>query len=177
MYALIAIFDRDSRKQIKELWDYLNREGISDYAFQVENREPHLTIADFEFIDSTNLQSIENFVRNVPTPTLTIAGISSFLETNIITLSIDKKQALVTWHDNFYNILSEIVDRESFYSPKNWLPHITIANRVSCDKLGIAFELSHRIWSKKEVEISALQVIKINKFDVEVIAQFDCNLS
>ncbi|MER2261479.1 MAG: hypothetical protein ABS934_05640 [Psychrobacillus sp.] len=51
MFGIIALFDDQLNKRILKLWQELNDESISSYAFEVNDRKPHITIASYSKLD------------------------------------------------------------------------------------------------------------------------------
>ena len=43
MYGVVALFDEKTENIIKVIWEELREQSISFYAYEVEDRRPHIT--------------------------------------------------------------------------------------------------------------------------------------
>ncbi|MBM7636365.1 2'-5' RNA ligase family protein [Streptococcus saliviloxodontae] len=174
MYALVMCLDHKSQKEVKKVWKQLAAESLSHYAYEVREREPHVTLASFDYLDETILKNLSLLTRKTDCLRVKISHIGAFVGAPMITLNIDKSKDLIYFHEQVHQILETIVDKKSLYSPANWLPHITFANRISHDKLEKVFNRCHDFWKLKEVDILSLKVIEIvvDEKLINVVAEF-----
>lgn len=99
MYAVIACFDTKTESTIRTLWYELKVRGISEYAFEVENRTPHVTLASYETL------MVEPFIHQMdawyPMQSgfeVMFQSIGSFLSTSILYLAPVVDEALLHFH-------------------------------------------------------------------------------
>lgn len=99
MYAVIACFDTKTESTIRTLWYELKVRGISEYAFEVENRTPHVTLASYETL------MVEPFIQQMdawyPMQSgfeVMFQSIGSFLSTSILYLAPVVDEALLHFH-------------------------------------------------------------------------------
>lgn len=125
------------QKAIKDFWKELSDAQLSQYAYEVTDREPHITLASFD--EGTPKDDIIKSLEDLTLPNspidISFTSIGSFINANIIFLSPIKNQQMTQLHSNIHRQLGTYIDKNSLYSPNNWVPHLTIANRIAEDKL------------------------------------------
>ncbi|KXU15971.1 hypothetical protein SORDD17_00791 [Streptococcus oralis] len=144
--------------------------GLSDYAYEVKNREPHLTLASLEKLDLATIQSIMKKLSVHYAPIkLNISSISSFLGSPIITLNPVKTLELTAFHADLHGKISNYIAPFSAYLPQYWVPHLTLANRVAEDKLASAY--FHCLYHCPPIsgQLTGIKLIKIGNGQVEDI--------
>lgn len=57
MYGLIALFDEKTEQIIKDIWKELKEQSISFYAYEVEDRIPHITLASYNDLNQSFLHN------------------------------------------------------------------------------------------------------------------------
>lgn len=141
MYGLIAIFDEKTEQVIKDIWKELKEKSISSYAYEVENRRPHITLASYNHIIKTEfIKQMDEFYNDKPTIDITFNSIGSFLNSGALFFSPTVTRELMEFHSNHHKYLKQFNDDpNSLYIPDNWIPHCTLANRLSPKKLSEAF--------------------------------------
>lgn len=137
MFALIMTLDDNLQATIKEFWKELSDAQLSQYAYEVTDREPHITLASFD--EGTPKDDIIKSLEVLTLPNspidISFTSIGSFINANIIFLSPIKNQQMTQLHSNIHRQLGTYIDKNSLYSPNNWVPHLTIANRIAENKL------------------------------------------
>lgn len=164
MYAVILTFDEQTEIRIKKIWQELEEQGISDYASQVQNRKPHLTLASYEEI--ANLEVFEKqfnlFYRQVSSLPIHFSTLGSFLQSGTLFLSPVVTQSLFSLHQAYYQEF-RVWSAQKLYRPEHWIPHVTLANYLSADKLQEAFAFCQGRLSNLEGCITGVQLIEISK--------------
>ncbi|WP_367006257.1 2'-5' RNA ligase family protein [Streptococcus sp. ZY19097] len=91
MYAIIATLDETTNQKIRNLWQELKDMSLSDYAYQVRDREPHITLADFETIAVEEVLESLGDKLNLTLPLeLSFQAIGSFWGSSIVFLGPTK---------------------------------------------------------------------------------------
>lgn len=142
MYGLIALFDDTTEKLVKKLWKELKDKSISFYAYEVEDRRPHITLASYNRLNKPNfIEQMETFYEDKSAIEITFSTIGSFLNSGALFYSPIVTKGLIELHSNHHNNFEEFNDDpNSLYLPDNWIPHCTIANRLPPEKLSEAFD-------------------------------------
>ncbi|MGT2754034.1 2'-5' RNA ligase family protein [Streptococcus ovis] len=164
MYAVILTFDEQIEDRIKKIWQELEEQGISDYASQVQNRKPHLTLASYEEIANVEVfeKQFNLFYRQVPSLTVQFSSLGSFLQSATLFLSPVVTQSLFVLHQAHYQTFHQW-SAQNLYSPEHWIPHVTLANYLSADQLQEAFAFCQGRLSNLEGCITGVQLIEISK--------------
>lgn len=141
MYGVIAKFDENTDQIIKDIWRELREKSISFYADEVVNRVPHITLASYgeininEFIDEIN-----SFYDDKKGFEIIFNSIGSFLNSGTLFLSPVVNSQLLEFHTHHHKYFQKYNDNpNSLYLPDKWLPHCTLANRLTPEKLSEAF--------------------------------------
>lgn len=163
MYALLAILDEDTNQQIQKLYQDLKKQNLSNYAFETEGYIPHITLADFENLSLEKVIDIlsTKLLVSHPIP-INFSSLGSFLGTNIVFLSPVKTPSLIQLHMNIHELLADYITEDSLYRPENWVPHLTLANRIEDVKFLKLYQISHQHFSQMQSHIIGLKLIKIN---------------
>ncbi|WEG10900.1 2'-5' RNA ligase family protein [Pullulanibacillus sp. KACC 23026] len=141
MYGMITLFDEKTEQFIKDIWELLRKFGISSYAFEVEDRRPHLTLASYSDIDGAAfMDKMKRVYENKKALPITFSTIGSFIGSGTLFYSPTHTSDLMDFHCQHHRQFEDFAsDADSLYSPDKWIPHCTIANRLSPDKLMEAF--------------------------------------
>lgn len=141
MYALIALFDEKTEQAIKEIWKDLKENSISSYAYEVEDRRPHITLASYNDINMPEfVKQLDEFYNDKPTLDITLNSIGSFLNSGALFFSPTVTRPLIEFHSNHHKYFKQYNENpNSLYLPDSWIPHCTLANRLSPQKLSEAF--------------------------------------
>ena len=163
MYGLISIFDEFTEQLIKNIWKELKENSISSYAYEVEDRIPHITFASYNNLDITDfIEQMDVIYSNRSVIDIQFSTIGSFLNSCTLFFSPTVTKELFELHSNHHMIFERFNDNpNSLYLPGNWIPHCTIANRLSQEKLIEAFNYC----SKRQSTIIG-QIVKMALIDV-----------
>lgn len=140
-YALVGHFNHAMENTILEIWKELNDKGISNYGFTYEGRKPHLTLADFE---TDSVEEIKDIIRGLKVNHINIRlqSISNFLGTQTIMYNIFPSSKLLDFHKYITKELDAYIPSDSLYRKDNWVPHTTIASRLSDDNMLKAYSMA-----------------------------------
>ncbi|MET0959895.1 MAG: 2'-5' RNA ligase family protein [Psychrobacillus psychrotolerans] len=176
MYGLIAIFDEKTEQTIKHIWKELKEKSISSYAYEVENRRPHITLASYNDINKTEfINKMDEFYKDKPTIDIMFNSIGSFLNSGALFFSPIVTRELLEFHSNHHKYFKQFNnDPTSLYLPNNWIPHCTLANRLFPNKLSEAFNYcslrSSNIYGKIK-EIALIEASNKNKVTITYLKE------
>lgn len=173
MYAIVGILDEQSDRSVRQIWQALKEKGFSDYAFQKKNMFPHVTLASFEDCDLPSLMAeMDRLVSSHLPLSLNASAIGSFLGTNIITLNPIKTVELSQFHTDIHEKLAGYVGGNSLYAPANWVPHLTLANRVAENTFLPAYNYCLKEVAPLSGQLVGLRIIQLDENqEIEVICQ------
>ncbi len=163
MYALLAILDEETNQEIQRLWQVLNEQGLSNYAFETEGFVPHITLADFDHLPLNKaIKTLTNkLLIHQPIP-ISFSSLGSFLGSNIVFLSPVKSPALASLHLRIHELFSDNISVDSLYGPESWQPHLTLANRIEPVNFPKLYQICHQHFPKMESSIVGLKLIRID---------------
>lgn len=176
MYAIIATLDDQSNEMIQETWYQLKELSLSDYAYEVTNRESHITLASFEVDDIDSVMNILDAQLDAVLPIeISFQSLGSFLGSRIVFLSPTKTPDLINLHNQIHALLKDVIAPDSQYAPAKWIPHVTIANRIEEDKVAKVYSYCLNNLTVTRGHIIAVKLIAISD-DKEVSTIYEYSL-
>ncbi|MFD1737903.1 2'-5' RNA ligase family protein [Bacillus salitolerans] len=165
MFGVIAIFDEKTERLIKEIWHELRERNISSYAFEVEDRKPHITIATYRDVNNKEFfKRMDDVYEGTQAVDITFESIGSFLNSGALYFAPTVTRKLNDLHVSHHRHFVQFNDiPDSLYLPNYWIPHCTIANRLSSENLTKAFEYCTNCYSKIEGRIDKIAVIDVTE--------------
>jgi len=162
MYGLIALFDQNTEELIKEIWQDLKKRSISFYAEEVEDRKPHITLASYNQLEQGDfIQLMDQFYDSTPQVEITFNTLGTFLNSGTLFLTPTMSAPLSNLHRNHHDNFKKYNDNpDSLYLPGNWVPHCTLANRLSHEKLSEAFSYCSQTISTIHARITEVALIE-----------------
>jgi 2'-5' RNA ligase len=163
MYAVIALFDEETERLMKEIWKELSEKEISFYADEVEDRRPHLTLASYNDIDKHEfMKRMDTYYTAENRIDITFSTIGSFLHSGTLFFSPTITTKLTDFHRKHHEYFKSFNDNpDSLYLPEKWIPHSTIANRLSPEKLSEAFHFCVYRNTTIRAKINEIAVIQL----------------
>ncbi|WP_075619558.1 2'-5' RNA ligase family protein [Paenisporosarcina indica] len=141
MYAIVAHFDRETELIIKKVWSDLSTHSISKYAEEIPDRRPHITLASYKNLSLEQFIPVfDDFYQSQSKLPLTLNVLGTFFNSSALFLTPTPSLQLVNFHTQHHKHFNQYNDNpNSLYLPDRWIPHCTIANRLSTDKLEEAY--------------------------------------
>ena len=110
MYALVALFDQNTERIIKDIWKSLEDKGISDYAKEVEDRVPHITIASYKELSVDYFtKHIGKYYENRKSIPISFQSIGSFRNTKTLYYAPIVTAELLMFHQEYHGTLRNIM--------------------------------------------------------------------
>lgn len=175
MYGVVLHFDSETERVITTLWKGLRDNGISSYAYEIENRKPHLTLADYSDLNESEYKEIfDCYYKSIPKIYLSYNMLGTFMNSGALFLSPNPTKKLIDFHSDYHNRFKKYHDFSNIiYHPERWIPHCTIANRLNNQKLVEALQFSTERLEHMETEVHEIALIKIidknNKRMIETV--------
>jgi 2'-5' RNA ligase len=130
MYAIISELDQDTTVYVMRLWRRLNDacglEGIFNYP------NPHFTWLIAESIaEEPTSDLFQAIAAQTYTFPVRITGLDVFQGNSpVLYLSLFRSFALMNLHKQIWKQIQAFIDKPNlYYSPEQWVPHITLAFR------------------------------------------------
>ncbi|EDL66279.1 2'-5' RNA ligase family protein [Bacillus sp. SG-1] len=171
MYGVIAVFDKETDEAIREVWQELHEKSISFYAHEVMDRIPHITLGSYEKIDERSFieRMDEVYSREKPID-IHFTSLGSFLKSGALYLPPVMTEELKGLHSRHYLAFTQWNNCAStLYMPDKWIPHCTLANRLSQEKLSEAFLYCLNRLDNISGEITDIALIKVQGDTAPVI--------
>lgn len=127
-YYISLYFDKDTDNWLRNL---INEAAQKFYDTTVKDIPPHITIAMLKAQDSDVLcQKVDAIINEFMAQKITIAGIGLF-QTKVVYLQPVLNQYLHDMSIKINNIFLQEQQKDNKYIPYNWIPHISIAKRLT----------------------------------------------
>lgn len=171
MYLVSVYFDGKTENQIQS---YINDvANVSGNSFMIDNCvPPHITISAFETLYEkevvVNLNEALSKIKQNTIEWVTVGAFPSVifiqpvLNEYLHTLSITIYESIITVP---YSNISK------YYKPLSWIPHATIAKKLSEEEMRKAFDMLHNSFGVFEGKIVRIELAKKNPY--RVIARWE----
>ena len=129
----------------------------------VKDRRPHLTLADYHEIELEKLSTLlhQYFENEVQVP-LQFNALGSFIGRKMLYLAPRISKELLDFHGNYHEHFKQFNQNEnSYYLPKNWVPHCSIAGRLTDETILQAFEFCHTNMSQIHTKIAEVGLVEV----------------
>jgi 2'-5' RNA ligase len=140
MFAVVTHLDQETEQVIFDLWKGLSKRSISNYAEEVWNRKPHITLADYSDMDESFIRAFESFYGTKNRVKIVFNSLSTFIKTGTLVLTPAPSREFIELHAEHHRRFNRYSNPQSLYLPNKWTPHCTISNRLTQDKLTEAFQ-------------------------------------
>ena len=137
MYAIVAHFDQETESSIKKVWSDFSTHSISKYAEEIPNRRPHITLASYKNLNLDEFIPVfDDYYQTQKRLPLTFNVLGTFIKSSALFLTPTPTIKLLNFHTQHHHHFDDYNDNpNSLYLPDRWIPHCTIANRLSNDKV------------------------------------------
>ncbi|MBW3114612.1 MULTISPECIES: 2'-5' RNA ligase family protein [Bacillaceae] len=163
MYWVIALFDDATEERIREIWKELRAKDISYYEEEINDARPHLTIGSYTDLNKEEyIKSLKMFYQDDRALKVVFNTVGSFLNFGTLFLSPTVTRELLdfhTYHHDHFQTFNESAN--PLYLPGNWIPHCTLANKLSPEKLADGFQHCLERGYKIEAEITDIALIEL----------------
>ena len=157
-YAIELVFDEDSQKIINEIRSTLENNGVHDEAVKLN----HVSIGDYKTDDLEGLKNkVVEFAKTIKPFELNLVSVGTFMtKENVIFLEPVMTEELLDVHKRFIDFMQDFNgELNPYYDINKWMPHCTIAIRLTDEELFKGIELLK--------EIIKLPIkVKIEKIDL-----------
>ena len=171
MYLISIYFDKESEKRIR---NYMREIGkVTGNTMMLDgNVPPHITVAAFEAeSEDTAREIFLHGAKNVKAGEVQWVSIGTFLPGVIyITPVLNKylQELSETFHEEVSKTQGVRVNQK--YLPYHWLPHSTLAKRLSREQLVTAFMTMQNQFSPLVGKVTQIGLAKTNPYtDLEIV--------
>ncbi|WP_456274566.1 2'-5' RNA ligase family protein [Bacillus sp. AK031] len=141
MYGVIGLFDEHTGNKIRTIWEELKEQSISFYAEEVVDRKPHITLASYKEMNEAEFsKKMAEIYKAQSCVDISFPSLGSFLNSGALYLAPLVTNELLDLHKRHHEQFACINHyAQTLYSPNQWIPHCTLANRLTQEKLSQAF--------------------------------------
>ncbi|MCA1058805.1 2'-5' RNA ligase family protein [Rossellomorea aquimaris] len=142
MYWVIALFDEKTEEGIKGIWKELTIKNISYYEEEINDARPHITIGSYTDLDKeAYINALDKYYEHKNSIGVTFNTVGSFLNFGTLFLSPTVTRELLDFHSTHHDHFQSFNEAANpLYLPDSWIPHCTLANKLSPQKLAEGFE-------------------------------------
>jgi 2'-5' RNA ligase len=140
-YAVDLNLDARSSATVRRIWERLAAQGISDFMAGVDV-SPHLCLASYERADEARLADVFAQFCDEATPLpVEFHNVGVFPRPEpILFLAPRVSAALIDRHAAFHALAEDAgLECHPYYRPANWVPHCTLAMRMTAAALPRCF--------------------------------------
>ncbi|MGG7059031.1 2'-5' RNA ligase family protein [Clostridium nigeriense] len=141
MYLVSLYFDNKSERKIQRFINKVAEKSGNNFMTD-NNVPPHITIASFQTDDEDKvIEILDKIIRDINRAMITLASIGIF-KSSVIFLSPVLNEYLHNLSVGIYEGISlvENIDISKYYLPFQWIPHITIAKKLTREELMLGFQ-------------------------------------
>lgn len=165
MYLVSIYFDKTTEERIQ---DYINKVAKrSGNSYMIDGCvPPHITVSAFECNNEEDvLKSLEEKVKNIQSGILQWVSIGVF-NPNVIFITPVLNEYLHNLSLSIYEGISEVesVVISKYYYPLQWLPHTTIAKKLSQSQIINAFESLQKSFLFFSGRVTRISLTKTNPY-------------
>lgn len=142
MYWVAALFDEATEQTIKRTWKELSDESISYYADEIKDGRPHLTLGSYDELDKDRyIEGMKTFYKEKAGIDICFNTLGSFMNYGTLFFSPTVTKELFDLHQSHHQYFEDFNSTASpLYLPGKWIPHCTLANNLTPERLSKAFQ-------------------------------------
>lgn len=166
MYLISVYFDRRTQTGIENIIAEVAK-GCGNTFMQEHNVPPHLTISAFETCDTAAvLAALESAISNLQSGEIHYVSVGAF--PGVLYLQPVLSEYLHNLIGRIYDAITTVSDVRvrKVYRPFSWLPHTTIAQKLSEEEILAAFEVLQKEFRRIEGQIVRIELAEKNPFHI-----------
>jgi len=141
MYLVSLYFDDKSERKIQRFINKVAEKSGNNF-MTYNNVPPHITIASFQTDEEDKvIEILDKRIKDINMGMITWVSIGSF-KSSVIFLSPILNEYLHNLSVNIYKGISSLenIDISKYYLPFQWMPHTTIAKKLTKEELMLGFQ-------------------------------------
>ncbi len=177
MYLVSLYFDNKSESKIQGIINKVAEKSGNNFMID-NNVPPHITIAAFQSNKEEKIiELLDKIIKNSCEGLITWASIGSF-KSSVIFLAPILNEYLHNLSVNIYEDLSSVedIDISKFYLPFQWMPHTTIAKKLTNEELILGFQELNDNFTIFSGRITKIALSKTNPLEDIIVWNLDNKL-
>lgn len=163
MYLISIYFDEKTNRRIQQYIDKVTEQTGNTFMLD-GNVPPHITVSAFETRNEAKvIEALNSLAHHMKKGTLTWVSVGQFFP-YVIYMTPVLNAYLHGMAEAIYDVLSAVegVQVNTHYMPFQWMPHATIAKKLSKEEMRIAFEVLQNSFGVFEGEVVSIGLAKPN---------------
>ncbi|MBD7969245.1 2'-5' RNA ligase family protein [Paenibacillus gallinarum] len=164
MYAVELFFEEEFEKYVKNIWKGLKDQNISSNMYDISYLKPHITMAVY-----SDIPSIESICRRLSTYfdsvielELKFDVLASFPTTGTLFIDPTVTEDLLKMHKKYHAEFSDLFEFSNpYYIPNNWVPHCTLAIRLSPEQILDAMKYCYKDFVPLRSKVIEVGIVKL----------------
>ena len=174
MYLVSLYFDNKSTMKIQGFINKVSAESGNNFMTH-NNVPPHITIASFQTNEEDRvIEILDKIIRDTDKGIITWASIGIF-KSSVIFLAPVLNEYLHNLSVNIYEGISlvENISISKYYLPFNWMPHTTIAKKLTKEELMSAFQELEKNFAILSGTVTRIALSKTNPYEDIIVWDLD----
>ncbi|WP_274650889.1 2'-5' RNA ligase family protein [Paenibacillus humicola] len=164
MYAVELFFDAPFEAYVRSVWKTLSDRNISTEMQDICGVRPHLTMAVYDDIPrlDTFFERFSAWTESSPAIHLKFDVLAFFPASGTLFLGPTVTDSLIRWHRQYHAEFDELLPNpHSFYVPNQWVPHCTLAIRLTPDQAAEAMAFCYPDFRPLQTRVIEAGVVKL----------------
>jgi 2'-5' RNA ligase len=163
VFGVVVYFDPESEAKLTKQWKLLQEANIP-VSLSDAGVRPHLSIGVADDGDPTKLQSLIGNTNLPEFPSIVAESVGEFLTGGVVYLGVVKSPALLQCHEFIFSLFEKVAKSpQDYYRPGNWIPHITMSQKLSQEDLVKAKEIIQQISLPLEMKIMEIGIAQLDQ--------------
>lgn len=176
-FFIASLLNPDADKAAHQLWQYLEQE--CDLRSVRMMQSPHFSWAGARAFQLPTIQHrLKNLAARMKPFRIQTSGLGLFTSpVPVLYLTLVKTRTLMEFHERVWNVvLKSATAPNIYYSPEEWVPHITLAYRdLTDEKLSCAITKLNTHALRIDVVVDHLVLVYTEGETVGLVERFDFN--
>ncbi|WP_077622886.1 2'-5' RNA ligase family protein [Sediminibacillus massiliensis] len=140
MYWVVGLFDEKTEHTVKKIWDELS--VITHSSQEIKDGRPHITLGSYNDLETEEyIMLMDRYYDTKPPIKITFNTLGTFLNYRTLFLTPTVTTELLAFHADHHEYFNKFnKSANPYYLPDSWIPHCTLANKLSTGKLTEAFQ-------------------------------------
>ena len=172
-YATVLHFDPTTEDAVYAVWDELA--GVVDRPMRDIGIRPHITLADSDHIDLTDMEAATaTFAASTLPFRLTLSSVGVFsTDEGVLFFGVTVSRALLELHAEYSRIFGRHARQpNAYYRLGAWVPHVTLAMGLQASQLAAALAVARRMPLPLLGSVPEMSLVRVPGGLVETLGLF-----
>jgi 2'-5' RNA ligase len=168
-HVVAVFFDDRADRAVRALRRRLDQAGLGKHG---DGQPPHVTFAAAKTIPRRTRDALKAELRTLAIPNLWLSILGTFPGTeNVLMLGAVVDGELLAVHSAIHDVLAgQVTSPNAYYMPGSWVPHCTLAQRVSDEQMVAGFAALHPV-DRVEAKVGQVAIFDTQSGEVEIVKE------